>query len=354
MDLLTPARFAKTATMPDANNQMRKPRLSSAERTAIAVLLKDNMALHGNRGSHGKVTELVARFNVTPKTISQIRKKLVENINRSISDFAPQFHKRGRKKFDREALQQTVAAIPLFERQNFPSIAVRTPVSAMTIWRMIQEKSLRVHSSCLRPALRDAVKQDCVDFAIDQLNETKTAFKQMYDVVHIDEKWFEITKVNCRYILTPTESNPERGVQLKCHIPKIMFLCAVARPRRVGNAHFDGKIGIWPFAHQVPAMRNSINRPAGTLVWTLHNVNTEAYTEMLRDKVIPAIHDKFPHEVTPLITIQHDNATPHKAMDDEAVEDYAMQARGLNIAMEFQPSNSPDTNVLDLGFFSFA
>ena len=41
-------------------------------------------------------------------------------------------------------------------------------------------------------------------------------------------------------------------------------------------------------------------------------------------------------------------------MDDEAVEDYAMQARGLNIAMEFQPSNSPDTNVLDLGFFSFA
>ena len=271
-----------------------------------------------------------------------------------MSDFEPQFNKRGRKKKDREVVQQQIAGIELAKRQTIRSIGYRTTVSATTIWRMIKEKSLRVHSSCLRPALRDAVKQNRVDFAIEQLNNEKTAFKQMYDVVHIDEKWFEITQVNCRYVLTPTESNPERGVQSKQHIPKIMFLCAVARPRRVGNAHFDGKIGIWPFAHQVPAMRNSINRPAGTLEWRTQNVNTETYTEMLRDKVIPAIHDKFPHEVTPLITIQHDNATPHKAMDDEAVEDYAMQARGLNIAMEFQPSNSPDTNVLDLVFFSFA
>ena len=173
----------------------------------------------------------------------------------------------------------------------------------------------------------------------------------MYDVVHIDEKWFEITKVNCRYILTPTKPNPERGVQSKQHIPKIMFLCAVARPKRVGNAHFDGKIGIWPFAHQVPALRNSIIRPAGTLEWKPVSVTTVTYTKMLRDKVILAIHDKFPHEVTPLITIQHNNAPPHKAMDDKEVEEHAMQEHGLNVVMEFQPSNSPDTNVLDLGFF---
>ena len=242
-----------------------------------------------------------------------------------MTNFTRQFSKCGRKKFDREVLQQTVAGIKLVKCQNFRSIAARTPVSAMTIWCMIKEKSLRVHSSCVRPALRDAVKQNRVDFAIEQLNNEKTAFKQMYAVVHIDEKWFKITKVNCRYVLTPTKSNPERGVQSKQHIPKIMFLCAIARPRRVGNAYFDSKIDIWPFTRQVPAARNSINRPAGTLEWKLVSVTTATYTKMLRDKVIPAIHDKFPHEVTPLITIQHNNAPPHKAMDDKEMEDYAME-----------------------------
>ena len=120
----------------------------------------------------------------------------------------------------------------------------------------------------------------------------------------------------------------------------------------MGNAHFDGKIGIWPFARQVAAARNSINRPAGTLEWRLVSVTTAMYTEMLRNKVIPTIHDKLPHEVTPLISIQHDNATPHKAMDDEEVEEHAMQEHGLNVVMEFQPLNSPDTNVLDLWVFS--
>ena len=221
--------------MPDANNEAGKPCLSNIDRTAIAVLLKHDIQRHGNRGSYGKVAQLAAEFNVTRKTIHTIKKKLVENVDRPFSDFTRQFSKCGRKKFNREVVQQQIAGIELAKRQNVRSIAARTPVSATTIWRMIQEKSLRVHSSCLRPALRDAVKQNRVDFAIEQLNNEKTAFKQMYDVVHIDEKWFEITQVNCRYVLTPTESNPERGVQSKRHIPKIMFLCAVARPRRVGN-----------------------------------------------------------------------------------------------------------------------
>ena len=123
----------------------------------------------------------------------------------------------------------------------------------------------------------------------------------MYDIVHIDEKWFEITKVNCRYILTPTKSNPGCGVQSKHYILKIMFLCAVARPRSVENAYFDGKIGIWAFANQVAVERNSVNHPAGTLEWKSENVTTAMYTDMLKEKVIPAIHDKFPHEVTPNI-----------------------------------------------------
>ena len=48
-----------------------------------------------------------------------------------------------------------------------------------------------------------------------------------------------------------------------------MCLAAVAHPcfdtkrRRM----CDGKLGIWPFAHQVPAKNNSKNRPKSMLEW---------------------------------------------------------------------------------------
>ena len=37
-------------------------------------------------------------------------------------------------------------------------------------------------------------------------------------------------------------------------------------------------------------------------------------------------------------------------MKDKEVEEYAMQDYGLDLELESHPSNSPDTNVLDLGF----
>ena len=53
----------------------------------------------------------------------------------------------------------------------------------------------------------------------------------------------------------------------KEHIEKVMFLSAVTRPRFDDEkvCMFDGKIGIWPFVHQVAAQRSSIYRPAGTM-----------------------------------------------------------------------------------------
>ena len=63
------------------------------------------------------------------------------------------------------------------------------------------------------------------------MNLTTGRFIDNYDCIHVDEKWFHIKKVAKKYYLGPNELPPERTTCHKSHITKVMFLCAVARPR---------------------------------------------------------------------------------------------------------------------------
>ena len=130
-----------------------------------------------------------------------------------------------------------------------------------------------------------------------------------------------------------------------------MFLAAVARPRfdKEGNCTFDGKIGLWPFAELEPAERRSINRPDGTLEWKPESVNKSKYKEFIIEKVIPAIKQKWPGKNRNVI-IQQDGASSHLHDDDPDFVD-AATAGNWRITLRTQPAQSPDCNILDLGFF---
>ncbi|KAG2854987.1 hypothetical protein PC113_g12828 [Phytophthora cactorum] len=56
-------------------------------------------------------------------------------------------------------------------------------------------------------------------------------FDEEYDIVHVDEKWFNEDKVDRAYLLLDGEEPPPRDRKSKRFIPKMMFLAAVARPR---------------------------------------------------------------------------------------------------------------------------
>ena len=74
-----------------------------------------------------------------------------------------------------------------------------------------------------------------------------TNFSTMYDRVHLNEKWFFMKKTKRRVYLTPTEPTPYLHTRHKSHIPKIMFLCVVTRPRinSYTGEVFDGRLGTW-------------------------------------------------------------------------------------------------------------
>jgi hypothetical protein len=113
--------------------------------------------------------------------------------------------------------------------------------------------------------------------------------------------------------------------------------------------HFDGKLGIWPFTKVELVVRGSRNRPAGTTVTkTIDSVTNVEHRQFLIEELLPAIRDNWPRSGRS-IRIQQDNARPHILPTDPAFV-AAFTTMGLNNELVCQPPNSPDLNVLDLGF----
>ena len=189
-------------------------------------------------------------------------------------------------------------------------------------------------------------------------NVQDNCFSSMFNRVDIDEKWFYLYQVNMNYILVPGEKPPHRVCQHMSHIPKAMCLTAVARlrPNPVTEDWWDGKLGTWFFVEQVPAVRSSCNRPAGTIETCTVNVTKATSEEMYINKLLPAIMGKWPAWEARVIRIQLDNAPMHPQpgrLGERLTQD-VVQLRdnaGWDIDFLAQPANSPDTNMLDLAFF---
>ena len=133
-----------------------------------------------------------------------------------------------------------------------------------------------------------------------------------------------------------------------------MFLCAVVRPHfnPSVNSWWDGKLGIWPIGDWEPAKRGSKNRPKGTLVWKNKMVTKDVYRELLINQLIPAILEKWLRRdrMSRTIYIQQEGAKNHICEDDEEFNN-ALMEQEINAKLYTQTPNSPDVNLLDLGFF---
>ena len=173
----------------------------------------------------------------------------------------------------------------------------------------------------------------------------------MEDLIHIDEKWFYLTKDEQHFIIAVDEEEPYRHVQHKSFLMKIMFLCAVARPRydKNKNAWFDGKIGIWPIGKWEPVKRSSKKRAKGTPVWKNQCITRDVYHEYLIQKFLPVVQERWPTD-NRRIWLQQDGAKSHILEDDMEFKE-AVDEIGLNLTVFTQSPNLPDTNILDLVFF---
>ena len=193
-----------------------------------------------------------------------------------------------------------------------------------TLWRRLKEGRLKRHTNSIKSTLTDDNKLGWIRFCLSMLDELSVpeepTFKGMYNIIHIDEKWFYRTKGTQNYYLAPDEEEPYRSTQSKGFIEKVMFLAAVARPRYDdhGVMTFDGKIGIWLFTYQDFAKRRSPYRERGEEVTkVLPSVTKDVSRDYMVNKLLPAIKALWPaSERGRIIYIQQDNAKTHIAVND--------------------------------------
>ena len=226
-------------------------------------------------------------------------------------------------------------------------------VALSTVQRMLLRHNVcHVHTSSLKPTLTEENKMSRMELALSFIQKNNTSkFENMEDLIHIDEKWFYLMKDGQCFIIVVDEEEPYRHVQHKLFLMKIMFLCEVARPRYDTNKNtwFDGKIGIWPIRKWEPVKRSSKKRAKGMPVWKNQCIAQGVYCEYLIQKFLPAVKERWPMS-NGRIQLQQDGAKSHSLEDDVEFKEVVDEI-GLNLTMFTQLPNSPDTNILNLGFF---
>ncbi|PNX75296.1 mariner transposase [Trifolium pratense] len=331
----------------------RKKSLCNEDRMAIYNTLLGK-SVEG-RLIRGAIDMVKSQFSVSRSTIQRIWKQ-----GRNSGVYVDVSHKLT-KNVGRKRIQvdfNRLRDIPMRKRTSIRSTSSAMNMSKSTLHRYLKMGVLRKHSNAVKPFLREENKKSRLQFCISMLDASSLphdpTFLGMYNIIHIDEKWFQMTKKSQNYYLLPDEEDPLRTCKSKNFIGKVMFLAATARPRFDAEKRvlFDGKIGIFPLVTEEPAKRSSVNRAAGTLeTKPITSVTKQVIRSYMIEKVLPAIKEKWPREDRCYpIFIQQDNARTHIDINDEEFCRAASQD-GFDIRLMYQPANSPDLNVLDLGYF---
>ncbi|XP_057793146.1 uncharacterized protein LOC131009754 [Salvia miltiorrhiza] len=120
-----------------------------------------------------------------------------------------------------------IQALELCRRSTIRKLAVGIQVSKSTVGRWVHLGLSRTHTNAIKPDLTAPNKLLRLRFSLEALEYDRIAnilkFKTMHNVVHIDEKWFYMTKANNRYYLTKEEPEPYRSCKSKKFIIEAHF-----------------------------------------------------------------------------------------------------------------------------------
>ena len=149
---------------------------------------------------------------------------------------------------------EKVKSIPYEQRETIKSLAAAMSMAPTTMHRHIGYGSFSWSPSVIKPVLSEAHKLARIKYALNNLiprpDLNMAIFKECFNTIHVDEKWFYLRKPRRGVYLAQGEKRPKRHAPSKRFIPKVMFLSAICRPQinhETGEVIFDGKIGIFPF-----------------------------------------------------------------------------------------------------------
>ncbi|XP_057802803.1 uncharacterized protein LOC131018097 [Salvia miltiorrhiza] len=250
-------------------DKRKKATLTEIERNNVAQWLLQNSKDFKLRYDAKK--EAAAMFNIDVRTVWRLwtAARAQKMMGRPVQLVSM---KKGSTHSDKKVIDvEKVKQLSVLERSTIRKMANKLEVSKSLVGVWIKEKKIRAHTNAIKPLLTQQNRLSRLTWSLSQLSAIsangRIKFQPMYNTIHIDEKWFYLTKTSDRYYLLPDEIEPYRACKSKRFIEKIMFICVVSRPQydNEGKMIFDGKFGIFPFTTVVPAVRNNKNRMRGTI-----------------------------------------------------------------------------------------
>ena len=110
-----------------------------------------------------------------------------------------------RLKYDRKALKENLVLIPLKQRWNYRVLSAALGVPKTTLVRMVHdEKIMKRHLSTVKPVVNEDNKVSHLLHCLEEVftvanNEGNYFYKNLFDCININEKWFYMTNTKENY-----------------------------------------------------------------------------------------------------------------------------------------------------------
>lgn len=334
----------------------RSKELSELEKWEVVAAY--NLALGPNRVKLGKgeLNKLENRLGISGRTISKIAhdysKQMIEKGPGGI-DLSP-------KKIGNVGRKSTMTAVEKrkLHRKNTVTkgtgslrmLASETNISLSRVFRHMKKNFVTSQTKWIKPKLSDKHKFNRINFILKLKDPRKTwKFKEQKNVIVIDESWFYLYKNQSLVRVFPGDEIPSSDkVQHKSHIPKLMFLTALARPDP--EHHFDGKIGIWRVQKEKICTKTNRFHRRGDVYFKDSTMDGELYKDFMQ-KIFAAVKQKMPWLKGKEVIVQQDGAPAHTTTENLRHFDQEGKKDGWKIKVITQPAQSPDLNINDLAFF---
>jgi hypothetical protein len=193
----------------------------------------------------GAILDVALLFAISSKTVNRIWKQGRLSLANGLDVPNVSSRKTGNVGRKRKVITpDAITDIPLMARSNIRSLANVLHVGVAIVHNRIKAGEIRSHSSTIKPFLTPTNKLEHIQFCLAQLNLCQLdnhdpTFLDMFDRIHVDEKWFYVTKTASKFYLAAGEAELHRTCKSKSFITKVMFLVVVDRPRwdAIRNQH---------------------------------------------------------------------------------------------------------------------
>lgn len=199
----------------------RKPEFSNTERNGIFQYLLRKTT--NGKLKNGAINEAATEFDCHRITISRIWKRGCKSYgegNLCANVDSRKKQKCGRKRKNYADNLARIREVPFNRRSTLRSLAFAIGIPKSTLFNIFQRGEFKRASSTVKPYLTEENKKDRLQFCLSKIN-SNGFFEDMYDTVHIDEKWFYLTKVKNTYYLCLDEEVPHRTCKSKRFITKV-------------------------------------------------------------------------------------------------------------------------------------